>query len=497
MKKRLFTLLALVLTASMLFAGGEGEKSESAAPAGDQYSQVMARFTGKLEKGAVVKVLENDTAIELGYVDQLIEAFNAEYADKGIQAERMNIDQYSDLATDGPYGYGPDVWYQANDIIMKYATKRHMLPLPVRELEAQSQIPQNAWNAYAVDMNGEKFYCGVPLNVQSGMLYYIESMLPENWKTDWDLNKNDVPDFFETYTALYAYSEDVKKNGGTTEYGYLDDLVDTYFMAGYLFTNGAYIFGNDGTDPDDIGLNKGNAAIGTNMIRQWAAEMNNTEVLDKTFASAAYQYLADGKMLCTISTPDVYRMFTRAMVNTGKWTEETAEKDLKMITVPNLPKSNDLTADKWQDTILQKDELTVPVNMMGGINGYGMSAYTKCPNASLEFIKFATSYEQAVIRNQYLGIAPARQDSAKKVAETDATVGILFDRLNSGLITLMPAINEIGQVWTPAESFFIDLTTDPFRVERGEPVLYDTIEKIQAGLNRLVQQIYDAINTLA
>ena len=496
MKKRLLSILVVLLSLSMLFAGGEGEKEE-ASSSSDTYTQVMARFNGKLEKGAVVKVLENDTAIELGYVDQLIDAFNAEYKSKGIQAERMNVDQYSDLATDGPYGYGPDVWYQANDIIMKYATKRHMLPLPVRDMEALSQIPANAWDAYAVDMNGEKFYCGVPLNVQSGMLFYIESRLPENWKSDWDINHNDVPDFFETYTALYAYSEDVKKNGGTTEYGYLDDLVDTYFMAGYMFTNGAYIFGDNGTNAQDIGLAKGKSAEGIRMIRQWSEEMNNTEVLDKTFASAAYQYLADGKMLCTITTPDVYRMFTRAMVNTGKWTEETAAADLKMIPVPNLPKSNDLTSDKWQDTILRKDELTVPVNMMGGINGYGMSAYTKCPNASLEFIKFATSYEQAVLRNQYLGVAPTRADAAAKVSETDPTVGILFDRLDSGLITLMPAISEIGQLWAPAESFFIDLATDPFRIERKEVELYDTLEKIQNGLERLVQQISDAINTLA
>ena len=31
------------------------------------------------------------------------------------------MDQYLDLANDGPYGYGPDVLYQANDVIMQYA----------------------------------------------------------------------------------------------------------------------------------------------------------------------------------------------------------------------------------------------------------------------------------------------------------------------------------------------------------------------------------------
>lgn len=495
MKKRISLLLVLSLIVALFAGCGKQEKTKTPEVSSDD--PVMARFTGELEQGAVVKVLENDTAVELGYVDELLDAFNAAYADQGIRAERLNADQYSDLATDGPYGYGPDVWYQANDILMKYATKQHMLPLPVDRMECFEQIPQTAWDAYRMEYNGKTYYCGVPLNVQSGMLYYIESSLPDNWQETWDVNGNGTPDFFETYTALYAYSKDVKENGGKTQYGYLDELVDTYFMSGYLFTYGAYIFGSNGTDPKDIGLNKGEAAKGAQMILQWAELMDNTEVLDKTFASASYQYLADRTMLCTITTPDVYRMFLRSMVATGNWTEETASADLKMVPVPRLPVSCDLTSDNWQDTITNMDELTVETVMMGGMNGYGMSAYTKCPNASLAFIEFATSYEQAIRRNAALGIAPAREDAAKKVAQTDPTVGILFDRLNSGYISVMPAVTEIGQIWTPTESFLIDLATDPYRTARGEATLYDTQEKIQAGLDRLVEQILDAINTLA
>ena len=496
MKKTISILLVLTMVLA-LFAGCKDNDPGGNINTSDLYKQVMARFNGELEKGAVIKVLENDTAVELGYVDALIEAFNEAYKDKGISAERMNIDQYSDLATDGPYGYGPDVWYQANDILMKYADNQHLLPLPIYDMECYEQIPQSAWNAYATDMNGETFYCGIPLNVQSGMLYYIESMLPDNWKTEWDINSNGTPDFFESYTALYAYSELCKDGGQKTQYGYLDETVDTYFMSGYLFTYGGYIFGDNGTNAGDIGLASGESYKGAKLIQQWAGQMNNTEVLDNAFSSAAYQYLADGVMLCTITTPDVSRMFIRSMVSTGKWTEEEAKADLKMITVPRLPVSADLTSDKWQDTITKMDELTVEMTMMGGINGYGISSYTQCPNASLAFVEFATSYEQAVLRNQYLGVAPARADAAETISKTDATVGILFDRLDRGLISIMPAITEIGQLWTPAESFLIDLSTDPYRAQRGDERLYATDAQIKAGLERLVSQIRDAIETLA
>ncbi len=484
-------LLALLLALPLAACTGARDEAESAV-----YDQVMARFTGELEEGAVVKVLENDTAIELGYVDELIAAFNEAYRDQGISAERMNTDQYSDLASDGPYGYGPDVWYQANDIIMKYADNQHILPLPTRSMEDYDLIPQTAWDAYAVEMDGETFYCGIPINVQTGMLYYIESMLPDDWQSEWDINGNGVPDFFETYTALYAFSKDVQENGGKTEYGYLDELVDTYFMAGYLFTFGGYVFGDNDTNPEDIGFAAGDAAKGLYMVRQWAMLMDNTEIIDKAFASAAYGYLAKGRMLCTVTTPDVRAMFLKEMVNNG-WTEEEAENDLKMIPVPRLPVSGDLTADAWQDTIEQMDTLTTEVKMMGGMNGYGISAYTKCPNASLAFIEFAADYEQVVRRNEMCGITPARSDAAATVGEHDTAVQQIFSNLDAGLIDIMPAINEVGQIWTPAESFLVEVATDALNDNRGEPVLYDTQEKLQAGLERLCEQIHDAIFTLA
>lgn len=494
--KTMKRIAALVMALALVFAlaaCGSGREEQQGGAANDG---IMAKFSGELEQGAVVKVLENDTAVELGYVEALINAFNEAYADQGISAERMNTDQYSDLASDGPYGYGPDVWYQANDIIMQYAENQHILPLPIDSLGYADQIPESAWNAYALSMDGATYYCGVPINVQTGMLYYIESMLPDNWETDWDVNANGTPDFFETYTALYAFSKETQENGGKTEYGYLDELVDTYFMTGYLFTFGGYVFGENNTNPEDIGLAAGNAAQGAWMIRQWAELMNNTEIVAKDFASSAYSYLAKGKMLCTVTTPDVRSMFIKEMVNNG-WTEEEAEADLKMIAVPRLPVSGDLTADAWQDTITNMDELTLETKMMGGMNGYGISSYTKCPNAALAFVKFAADYEQVVLRNEMLGITPARADAADTIGETDATVAAVFDRLENGNVDIMPAINAVSQLWTPSESFFVELATDALSGNRGELTKYETVEKIQAGLENVCSQIYDGIFTLS
>ena len=102
--------------------------------------------------------MENDTAISKGYFEELITAFNEAYADQGITAVDANMDQYLDLANDGPYGYGPDVLYQANDVIMQYAKGKHIYPLPVQQLSCYEQMPESAWKAYETTVDGTT-YC--------------------------------------------------------------------------------------------------------------------------------------------------------------------------------------------------------------------------------------------------------------------------------------------------------------------------------------------------
>lgn len=121
------------------------------------------------------------------------------------------MEEYTDLATNGPYGYGPDVIYQANDQIMTYAEDKHILPVEVDKLDCYEQIPEIAWDAYRIVVDGKTYYCGVPVNIQEPMLFYREDMLPENWQTNWDKDGNGTPDFFENWNDLYAYSESLRE----------------------------------------------------------------------------------------------------------------------------------------------------------------------------------------------------------------------------------------------------------------------------------------------
>ena len=157
---------------------------------------VFSKFDGKLENGAVLRILENDTAVKQGYLKELIAGFNEKYKEYNITAVDANMDEYSDLENDGPYGYGPDVLYQANDSLMKYVYGKHIMPIPIDRLECYSKVDQNAWNAYKSTVSGTEYTFGVPINIQASLMYYREDLLPENN----DENNNGIPDMLVKYS---------------------------------------------------------------------------------------------------------------------------------------------------------------------------------------------------------------------------------------------------------------------------------------------------------
>lgn len=444
-------------------------------------------FNGELEEGAVIKVLENDTAISKGYFAELIAAFNEAYSDYNITAVDANTDQYVDLANDGPYGYGPDVLYQANDVIMQYAEDQHIYPLPVEELDAYDTTSSAAWKAFEVEKDGTTYTCGVPINVQTPMLYYRKDLLPSDWQENWDDNNNDIPDMIETWSSLLEFSQE-RHAENSSQYGYMESLYDSYFSSGFLFSYGAYIFGDDNTDTNDIGFAAGDAEKGAKIIQQLASAMNE-ESIDDTITTSAYSKLADGTYFATMSTPDVYSTFLDELIKTyeneGKSEEEAKElasENLVMVSLPQLPESGNLTDNSSE---------LIDTKTMGGVNGYAISAYTNCPNASLAFINFATSYENIVKRYEMLGIVPTREDVVKEIGGVTEAV---YENLENDNIVLMPSNSAVSQIWTPTQTFFADITKDVFRSESDKK--YKTNEDLKQGLEKVTQQISDAIHTL-
>ncbi|MDD4002844.1 MAG: sugar ABC transporter substrate-binding protein, partial [Clostridia bacterium] len=372
--------------------------------------------------------------------------------------------------------YGPDILYQANDRLMRYVSGKHIQPLPVEQLDCYEKIGEKAWTAYSYDVNGETFYFGVPVNIQGPVLYYRKDLLPNDWQTQWDDNGNDIPDMLESWNKMYKFSLQRKQAG---KFGYMKSLFDPYFAVGYLYSYGAYSFGNNNTNPYDIGYSYGEADKGGWVIRQLASAMNEW-CIDDTITVNAYSRIGNGDYFATMTTPDVYTMFIDEMVAAGL-SKAQAIENLGVTYIPMLPKSGNLS---------EQDAQLLPSKMMGGVNGYAMSSYTKAPNACLAFLNFATEYQMVKRRNELLGIAPARNDVAREVGGLSIIVN---NNLEQGNIVVMPSIRENAQMWTPLQTLFTDIAKDPYRQNDFK---YDNLDKIKAALKSVDKQIYDAIFTL-
>ena len=230
--KTLCLCLALVFVGTCFAACGERR------PQGEEtftYEQLMAKFDGEIEQNATIRVLDNQMAIETGHLEEVLDAFNEKYKEYNVNAVDANMDQYVDLEQNGPDGYGPDVLYQANDMLMRYAEGGHVLPLPTEKLDIE-EIPDSVMEAYELETYGLDLYYGMPVAQQSTVLTYRKDLLPDNWETEWDDNKNSIPDMVENINDLYAYSAQVKSESNGSKYGLYMSLVDQYFNSGYLLS---------------------------------------------------------------------------------------------------------------------------------------------------------------------------------------------------------------------------------------------------------------------
>ncbi len=485
MKKRIFAAFLAQITLFVALIVTVGTIKTGRADGGQQAAD---KFNGELERNVTLRILENDTAKEQGYLKELLDAFNEKYAEYGIKAVDANMDQYTDLETGGPYGYGPDVLYQANDAVMKYVDGKHIMPIPTEKLECYSFIDENGWKAYEARVSNQAYVFGVPVNVQQPLLYYRKDLLPTNWQETWDDDKNGIPDFVENWTDLFRYSKEITSSTNKAKFGYMKSLNDGYFASGYFLSYGGYVFGGeDKKDTKDVGFSKNDGYLGAKIIRQLASVMN-MECTEDTITKNAYSRLAQGTYFATMTTPDVYSLFYKELVNeyaleglSQEAALEKATENLIVTNVPKLPVSGDL-----EDESLGMKEMTV----MGGVNGYAISSYTKAPNAALAFVDFATSYQMINKRCDLLGISPARKDIAEERGGLSLTV---YDNLANESIYVMPSVRALGQVWTPLQTYCALIADD---VLTGKD-LFVTDQALKDRLEQVDKQIYDAINTLS
>lgn len=137
-----------------------------------------------------------------------------------------------------------------------------------------------------------------------------------------------------------------------SQYGYMESLYDSYFSSGFLFSYGAYIFGDNNTDTNDIGLRlvmlKKELKLFNNWLLLWMRKVLTIRLprLVRTVNSRWNLFCNYVNSWCLLN---VFRWVNKNLWKRRKiWKEETKElasENLVMVSLPQLPESGDLTDD--------------------------------------------------------------------------------------------------------------------------------------------------------
>ena len=178
-------------------------------------------------------------SIEENYSDYF-EAIKGDFEEEhGVAVEfvfREQLEQAEALPLDGPADIGPDVMMIPYDRIGQLAQQGHLATVTIPD---DGRFNETDIQQVTVD---DQIY-GMPYLLETLVLYYNKDLLDTE------------PTTFEDLEALMEddqYDFEVESGMNT---GFLANWLDFYYSYGLFAGYGGYIFGDNGTDPSDIGLN--------------------------------------------------------------------------------------------------------------------------------------------------------------------------------------------------------------------------------------------------
>ena len=253
---------------------------------------------------------------------------------------------------------------------------------------------------------------GAPAVIESLVMYYNKDLVKEAPKTFADL-ENLAKD------SKYAFAGEDGKTSA-----FLADWTNFYYAYGLLAGNGAYVFGDNGKNPKDIGLANDGSIAGINYAKSWYEKWPKG-MQDGTAAGNLIQtQFQEGKTAAIIDGPWKAQAFKDAKVNYG------------VATIPTLPNGKDYAA-------------------FGGGKAWIIPSSTKNLEGAQKFVDFLVSTEQQKAFYDKTNEIPANTE-ARSYAEgknDELTTAVIKQFKNA---QPMPNISQMSAVWEPAANMLFD-----------------------------------------
>lgn len=355
------------------------------------------------EPGATLKVWESQGP-EFEWLEYVGEKFEEKYGVE-VKAEKLAMTEtVRRLEQDGPVGAGADVIVLPHDSVGQGVISGVLMPnFLTGEKIANDYFEAARLAATAAD--GQIY--GFPLSIETYVMFYNKDLLPEGVKT---------------FEELKEWDKKVKfTNKEANKFAFVWELVNFYYGHAFLATNGGYLFGNNGTNKDDLGVNNAGAIKGIeNMVTLKDISVNNPS--DITYDSMMGLF-REGKIAAILNGPWAVEGLTKAGVNFG------------MAEIPTLN--------------------GVELNPFSGVRMLAVSTYTQYPQAAQLFAEFATSDEMLMKRYEMTKqIPPVKSLTERDEIAKDPLVAPILEQ--SKYSTPMPSIPQMGLVWEPLSAALND-----------------------------------------
>ena len=253
---------------------------------------------------------------------------------------------------------------------------------------------------------------GAPAVIESLVMYYNKDLLKEAPKTFAELEEL-------AKDSKYAFAGEDGKTSA-----FLADWTNFYYAYGLLSGNGAYVFGDNGKNPKDIGLANEGAIAGIEYAKtwydKWPKGMQDTEGAGNLIQTQ----FQEGKTAAIIDGPWKAQAFKDAKVNYG------------VATIPTLPNGKDYAA-------------------FGGGKAWIIPSSTKNLEGAQKFVDFLVSTEQQKAFYDETNEIPANTE-ARSYAEgknDELTTAVIKQFKNA---QPMPNISQMSAVWEPAANMLFD-----------------------------------------
>ena len=339
------------------------------------------------------------------YMEEAAKAFEKETGTKVNIKTGDALGGLDKLSLDNQSGKAPDVMMAPYDRVGGLGNDGQLAEVTLNKDSKTDKTTES------LVTNGGKVY-GAPAVIETLVLYYNKDLIQEAPKTFGELEEL-------AKDSKYDFAGEEGKNTA-----FLADWTNFYYAYGLLSGNGGYVFGKNGTDPKDIGLNNQGAIDGIEYAKTWYAKWPKGLQDTKGAANFIQTQFQEGKTAAIIDGPWKASSLKEAKVNYG------------VATIPTLPNGKAYSA-------------------FGGGKAWVIPAGANNPEAAQKFVDFLTSTDQQKAfydkTNEVPANTEAREYAVGKNDELTTAVVKQFENAQP-----MPNISEMSTVWDPAATMLFD-----------------------------------------